>query len=144
MSEQYDIYRNIMYLMMHAKRHLAQIMDERQMTPVQGMLLTIFQGDQGISMQKISQILGCDASNVTGLVDRLDSQDLIERSVDPNDRRVKVIKLSKKGYECRDAMFKALREAEAADLQRLTSEEQKTLNILIMKLTEDYRQSSKR
>lgn len=139
MSAPYDIYRNIMVLMMFSKRHLVEIMDKKQMTPVQGMLLTVLDNGRGLSMQRISQILGCDASNVTGLVDRLDSQDLIERTVDPNDRRVKVIKLSEKGCVCRDEMFKSLREAEVADLQKLSPQEQKTLNELILKLTEDIR-----
>lgn len=97
----------------------------------------LFEPGQGRSMNSLSETMGCDASNITGLVDRLENHGLIERTVDPQDRRVKLIKLSQKGLKCREQVLKGLSKAQAADLQRLTSEECETLCRLIDKLTAD-------
>ena len=41
-------------------------------------------------MRRIAQQLKCEPSNVTGIVDRLESRGLAERRPDPADRRVKL------------------------------------------------------
>ncbi|MFF5424495.1 MULTISPECIES: MarR family winged helix-turn-helix transcriptional regulator [unclassified Streptomyces] len=41
-------------------------------------------------MRKIATKLRCEPSNVTGIIDRLESRGLVERRPDPADRRVKV------------------------------------------------------
>ncbi|MFB6873325.1 MarR family winged helix-turn-helix transcriptional regulator [Streptomyces sp. NPDC056323] len=41
-------------------------------------------------MRRIAQKLKCEPSNVTGIVDRLETRGLVERRPDPADRRVKL------------------------------------------------------
>lgn len=43
--------------------------------------------------------MGCDASNITGIVDRLEAKDLVVRSADKSDRRVKRIARTFAGNE---------------------------------------------
>ncbi|MGH6950256.1 MAG: MarR family winged helix-turn-helix transcriptional regulator [Vitreimonas sp.] len=43
------------------------------------------------SMRELADRMGCDASNITGLVDRLEAKALVVRAADPADRRVKRI-----------------------------------------------------
>lgn len=43
-----------------------------------------------LPMRRIAQKLKCEPSNVTGIVDRLESRGLVERRPDPDDRRVKL------------------------------------------------------
>jgi DNA-binding MarR family transcriptional regulator len=50
-----------------------------------------------LSMGELAELLYCDASNVTGIVDRLESRGLVERTPDPNDRRVKRLVLTQQG-----------------------------------------------
>ncbi|MEA2704289.1 MAG: hypothetical protein QOD63_2234 [Actinomycetota bacterium] len=52
---------------------------------------------QPLSMGELAEHLFCDASNVTGIVDRLESRGLVERKPDPNDRRVKRLVLTPQG-----------------------------------------------
>ncbi|MBD0742342.1 MarR family winged helix-turn-helix transcriptional regulator [Streptomyces sp. CBMA152] len=40
------------------------------------------------SFGELAQLLGCDKTNITGLVDRLERRDLVRRAPDPADRRV--------------------------------------------------------
>ncbi|MFH8471912.1 MarR family winged helix-turn-helix transcriptional regulator [Streptomyces sp. NPDC018000] len=48
-------------------------------------------------MRKIAQKLKCEPSNVTGIVDRLETRGLVERKPDPADRRVKLAAPTEKG-----------------------------------------------
>ena len=49
------------------------------------------------TMGELAEILCCDASNVTGIVDRLEARGAVERQVVPGDRRVKRIVLTGAG-----------------------------------------------
>ena len=59
------------------------------LTAAQAMTLMLL--DQPTSMRKFAERMGCDASNVTGIVDRLEAKGLVARKSDPADRRVKRI-----------------------------------------------------
>lgn len=50
-----------------------------------------------LAMNKVAGRLHCDASNVTGIVDRLEGRGLVERRVRADDRRVKEIALTSEG-----------------------------------------------
>lgn len=48
-------------------------------------------------MRKAAEQLKCEPSNVTGIVDRLESRGLVERRPDPADRRVKLAAVTAEG-----------------------------------------------
>src|SRR4051794_15053764 len=52
-----------------------------------------------LPMRELAALLGCDASNVTGIVDRLEAQGLARREADPHDRRVKRVIATSEGRE---------------------------------------------
>ena len=52
-----------------------------------------------LSMGELADRLFCDASNVTGIVDRLEARGLVERQADPDDRRVRRLVLTDAGRE---------------------------------------------
>jgi DNA-binding MarR family transcriptional regulator len=49
------------------------------------------------TMGELADMLCCDASNVTGIVDRLEARGVVERQAVPGDRRVKRIVLTDDG-----------------------------------------------
>ncbi|MER6700939.1 MarR family winged helix-turn-helix transcriptional regulator [Streptomyces griseus] len=61
-----------------------------------------------LPMRKIALRLKCEPSNVTGIIDRLETRELVERRPDPADRRVKLAAATEKGRrtarELRDAL----------------------------------------
>ncbi len=63
-----------------------------------------------MSMRAIGERLACDASFVTGMVDRLEEDDLLERRPDPDDRRVTLIALTDAGAALREKALEALYE----------------------------------
>lgn len=61
-----------------------------------------------LPMRRIAEKLKCEPSNVTGIVDRLETRGLVERRPDPADRRVKLAAPTEKGArtarELRDSL----------------------------------------
>jgi len=57
--------------------------------------------DQPLPMWEMAERLCCDASNVTGIVDRLEGRGLVERRVASGDRRVKHLVLTDAGRALR-------------------------------------------
>lgn len=80
------------------KSTMFQIAEENDLTPVQLFALrTILHG--GNTMGRVADTMHCDASNVTGVVDRLVAQKLVVRSESKSDRRTKTLELTDKGRQ---------------------------------------------
>ena len=85
---------------------------------------------EGMTMRALAGELSCDASNATGLVDRLESRGLIERRNDEHDRRIKRVHLTPAGRRMREraeAVFFTAPPAIAA----LSTEDQRTLRAIL-------------
>lgn len=52
-----------------------------------------------LPMRELASLLACDASNITGIVDRLEAQGLARREPDPRDRRIKRVIATPEGQE---------------------------------------------
>ncbi|WP_030023094.1 MarR family winged helix-turn-helix transcriptional regulator [Streptomyces monomycini] len=62
---------------------------EHSLTGAQARVLGLL-AREPMPMRRIARSLKCEPSNVTGIVDRLESRGLVERRPDPADRRVKL------------------------------------------------------
>jgi DNA-binding MarR family transcriptional regulator len=51
------------------------------------------------SMRDLADRFGCDASNITGLISRLETRDLVYRVSDPTDARIKRVHLTASGQQ---------------------------------------------
>ncbi|MFD3923384.1 MarR family winged helix-turn-helix transcriptional regulator [Streptomyces sp. NPDC058595] len=71
---------------------------EHSLTGAQARVLGLL-SIQPMPMRRIARKLKCEPSNVTGIVDRLESRGLVERRPDPSDRRVKLAAPTEKGRE---------------------------------------------
>jgi DNA-binding MarR family transcriptional regulator len=79
------------------KSTIEQFADEHDLTLQQIFVLYHLSDEDHILMGTLAKNLHCDASNVTGIVDRLQSSDLITRHELPNDRRAKQLAITGKG-----------------------------------------------
>lgn len=132
-------YLQLLVLMMHAKRCMCGAVERQKLTPAQGMLLVLLDPNKGLPMQRLSELMGCDASNITGLVDRLDASGYIIRTTNPQDRRVKTIQLSAKGEACRNELINELEVSEATDLSSLSKAEAQEFTRIVGKLADQIR-----
>lgn len=78
-------------------RHFATVAAEHGLTLMQGKMLSLLRMPR--SMRELAELLACDASNVTGIVDRLEARELVRREPDPVDRRIKNVVLTGQGEQ---------------------------------------------
>lgn len=64
--------------------------------------------EKPIPMNELATALTCDRSNVTGIIDRLERRDLVQRQPDSADRRVKRLVLTQAGDRLRSRLHKRL------------------------------------
>src|SRR5437879_13717716 len=76
---------------------LPTLASEFELSPAQCHVLHLIEPDRPVPMGRLAEALACDASNVTGLIDRLESRGLVRRRPSANDRRVKVLQLTPAG-----------------------------------------------
>lgn len=77
-----------------------------RITPLAFHILLQLKDKQTLSMTELSRKLGISKPNVTVLVDKLIEKKLTERIHDTRDRRIVMIKLTKKGYDFIDTSKK--------------------------------------
>ena len=85
-------------------------------------------------MSALARVLACDASNVSQIVARLEAHGLVERTVDGDDRRVKLVRMTSAGrraYRRVRAQFDFARQG----LDRLDEHERRELQRLLAKMT---------
>ncbi|MGY0466486.1 MarR family winged helix-turn-helix transcriptional regulator [Kitasatospora sp. cg17-2] len=109
-------------------RHFATVAAEHGLTLMQGKTLSLLVRPR--PMRALADLLACDASNVTGIVDRLAAQHLVRRETDPADRRIKNIVLTEQGERTVRAIRAELMSGLTA-LELLAPDERDTLHTLL-------------
>ena len=85
-------------------------------------------------MSELAGHLACDSSNVTGIVDRLESRGLVERQPAPHDRRVKMLVLTDEGQRVRGELVKRMCEP-PPQLAALSAADQRALRDILRRAT---------
>jgi DNA-binding MarR family transcriptional regulator len=117
------------------RANLPTLAAELQLSPAQCHVLNLIEPGRPIPMGRLAATLACDASNVTGLVDRLESRGLVRRRPSAGDRRVKVLDLTDTGSRLRTQLLERMR-TPPATLRRLSVDEQETLVRILTRLLE--------
>ncbi len=89
--------------------------------------------DEPMPMSQVAALVGCDASNITWMTDRLEERGLVERRPDPQDRRIKQLVLTEEGRRLRRQMDRRLG-SHFPGLHRLNEAERRTLASLLARL----------
>src|SRR5438046_8258079 len=90
------------------RAHLPASGAEFDLSPVQCHVLHLIEPGRPLPMSRLADTLSCDASNVTGLVDRLESRGLVRRQPSPQGRRVTVLRLTPTGARLRAQLHKPI------------------------------------
>ena len=114
-------------------QHFHTRIAELGLSPPQAMALRGLDPDEPVPMGALACRLRCDASNVTGIVDRLEAKQLVERRVAASDRRVKVLVFTAKGRAVRRRLEAALLD-ESPPVARLTPAEQRAFRELLRRV----------
>ncbi|MEU4169815.1 MarR family transcriptional regulator [Streptomyces sp. NPDC026665] len=101
------------------------------LTASQGKTLNVLRRGPA-AMRALATTLTCDASNMTGIVDRLEKRGLVRREPSPTDRRVKNVVLTTEGRRVIE-VIRAKMDTTRAGLDRLSEEERDTLYALLQR-----------
>ncbi|MET9452803.1 MarR family winged helix-turn-helix transcriptional regulator [Streptomyces cinerochromogenes] len=99
------------------------------LTASQGKTLNVLRRGPA-SMSTLATTLTCDASNMTGIVDRLEKRGLVHREPSASDRRVKNVVLTAEGERVIDVIRGKMHRT-LAGLDGLDEQEQATLGTLL-------------
>jgi DNA-binding MarR family transcriptional regulator len=113
-----------------------EVLERLELTPNDARTLTTLDAKQGRTMRSLADEWGCDASNATFMVDRLERRGLVRRRVLSTDRRVKHVVLTPKGVELKQNLLAGMNEPPAA-LRELSIDELRTLLASLQKLPLD-------
>jgi DNA-binding MarR family transcriptional regulator len=109
---------------------MLRVASESGLTPPQLFALRALDPEHPVPMRALAQALHCDSSNVTGLVDGLAAQGLVERRESEHDRRVRMLVVTERGAAVRDRLHEAIQEI-PEPLAALSEEDQRTLRDIL-------------
>ena len=118
------------------RAHLPSSGAQFDLSPIQCHVLHLLEPRRPLPMSRLADMLSCDASNVTGLVDRMESRGLVRRRSSPDDRRVKVLQLTATGARLRTQLLRQMTGA-SLPLSRLSPSQQRTLVKILEALVDE-------
>ena len=126
-------YWMLLQVSIRVKHDFAKLADVYDLTVMQIVTLCSLKTGESVPMNMISCLLVCDASNVTGIVDRLVQRGYIYRQESDEDRRVKVIGLTVKGERLRETVLREISTTQPDSMSALSPDEFETLRKLLKK-----------
>ena len=108
---------------------------ELGLTFAQAHALRLIDPERPLPMSALAERLFCDASNVTGIADRLEARGLVERRAGEGDRRVKTLALTAAGADLRDRVYELMAEPPEA-IAALPADDQRALRDILRRAVE--------
>jgi len=113
------------------------------LTPVQYAALVAIQAHPGIDATRLSAVIAFDRSTLGNVIERLEAKQLIERKPSREDRRVKLLYLTRAGVALLSDIMPSVDRAQARMLQPLKPADRKTLMALLTQLVDLNNESSR-
>jgi DNA-binding MarR family transcriptional regulator len=129
----------------HYIRRLQQIavgifLDETadvNLTPVQFALLFAASKQAGLDQRTLAGRIGLDTSTIGAVVDRLESRELIERKVSPDDKRVRLLNVTPAGKKLLQGVMPAMLRAQNRILAPLPQADRSTFMAMVKRIVEE-------
>jgi DNA-binding MarR family transcriptional regulator len=120
---------------MKGKYAIVQIAEDHKVTLQQVMTLCLLESGQAVPMKSISTFMSCDPSTITGVIEQLVHEGLVQRKEADYDRRVKTITITEKGLQLRDKFLEITASTRLPNLDSLTQAEIEQLISILEKAT---------
>jgi DNA-binding MarR family transcriptional regulator len=125
-----DAWASMRELFWQLRPRMARVAGEFGLTPQQLVALKTIDPQNPIAMSALATALHCDNSNVTGLVDGLEAQGLVERRPGEHDRRVRMLLVTERGVAVRNRLVEVMEEV-PPELANLTATDQRALRDIL-------------
>jgi DNA-binding MarR family transcriptional regulator len=113
------------------------------LTPVQYAALVSIHTHPGIDATRLSAVIAFDRSTLGNVIERLETKGLIERKPAPEDKRVKLLHITKTGAALLDDIKPSVERAQARMLQPLKPADRKRLLALLTQLVDLNNEASR-
>lgn len=113
------------------------------LTPVQYAALVAISTHPGIDATRLSAVIAFDRSTLGNVIERLEAKEFITRKPTLEDRRVKLLYLTKAGAAALDNIMPSVEKAQARMLQPLKPADRKTLLALLTQLVDLNNEASR-
>jgi DNA-binding MarR family transcriptional regulator len=117
-----------------ARRRFTQVLTTWELSPSHYGILRSLEAVGQTSQQHLAQVLTIDRANMVALLDLLERRGLVQRQVDPSDRRRHIVKLTAEGQTQLQQISQAREQVDRAFFTGLDDEEQEMLRQLLVKL----------
>lgn len=91
------------------KPYMESVAGAFDLTVQQMYALKQMDNERPLAMSELATLLGCDASNVTSIVDKLETRGFVARRSDDRDRRVKALVMTPEGLALRGRVDERMR-----------------------------------
>lgn len=118
---------------------VAVFLEETQasgLTPVQYAALVTVQRTPELDQRRLAARIGFDTSTIGSVIDRLEARGLMRRTLNPNDRRARLLTLTPEGEQLLDEVTPGMLRAQQRMLAPLNAAERKQFMALLGTLVE--------
>jgi len=113
------------------------------LTPVQYAALIAIHTHPGIDATRLSAVIAFDRSTLGSVIERLQAKDFVERRPAPEDKRIKLLYLTKSGAAILRDIIPAVERAQARMLEPLKPADRKALMGLLVQLVDLNNEASR-
>ena len=114
----------------------AEILDGEGLTPLLfGVLVAVLE-EPGRGQKQVADSMGVDAVNFGQMIDELEGKGLVERKIDPNDRRARELYVTERGAAVRRRLSPGLLAAQERLLAPLSPDERTALLDMLVRVVE--------
>src|SRR5438552_2447416 len=113
------------------------------LTPVQYAALVAIQTHPGIDATRLSAVIAFDRSTLGSVIERIEAKGLIERKPSPDDKRIKLLYLTRSGAVLLRDSMPSVGRAQARMLRPLKAADRKTLMALLVQLVDLNNEASR-
>ena len=113
------------------------------LTPVQYAALIAIHTHPGIDATRLSAVIAFDRSTLGSVIERLQAKNYIERRPAPEDKRIKLLYLTKPGAAILREIIPAVERAQARMLEPLKPTDRKALTELLVQLVDLNNEASR-
>ena len=113
------------------------------LTPVQYAALVAIHTHPGIDATRLSAVIAFDRSTLGNVIERLEAKKLVERKPSPQDKRVKLLYLTRAGATVLGGIVPSVNRAQARMLQPLKAADRKALKALLSRLVDLNNEASR-
>src|SRR5947208_8771640 len=115
---------------------VAEILAPEDMTPLLWSVLATVQEAPGSGQKQAADAMGVDAVNFGQMIDVLEAKGLIERRIDPGDRRARRLHVTERGAALRERLRPTLLSAQERLLAPLSHDERTALLDMLVRVIE--------